>query len=195
MEADADSVRTCVGCGSTDAPDSMERFVWAPETGLLHDLRRKAPGRGVHVHPDRQCLTLAAKSGFRRGFKAPVEVGEPDALIATFRVAIHTRLTESLRLAVQSQVAGVGSKAVDQKLKSNAASVMFVATDAGEATRKKYVANAERKQLPVVSSFDGATMGGWSGREFVAVMTVGGRLGESVFRDVECLARLGRDEG
>jgi hypothetical protein len=46
-----------------------------------------------------------------------------------------------------------------------------------------------------VRTFDGATIGGWSGREFVAVMTVGGRLAISALQDVESLEQLGGVEG
>jgi len=85
--------------------------------------------------------------------------------------------------------------AAQHEMKANKAQVMFVAKDAGDATRKKYIANASRKNLHVVDSYDGATIGGWSGRDFVAVMTLGGRLAKSAFRDVESLERLGRVEG
>lgn len=173
----------------------MERFVWSPEIGLLHDLRSKAPGRGARVHADPECLQKAAKSGFKRSFRAQVEVDDLERFVSEVETAIRTRLTESLRLAVRSQAAGVGAKAVDKQMKTNTAEVMFVAHDAGEATRKKYLANASRKNLQVVESFDGATIGGWSGREFVAVMTLGGRLAQSAFRDVQSLERLSRVEG
>ena len=80
-------------------------------------------------------------------------------------------------------------------MKSNSAAAMFIASDAGGATRKKYAANAERKNLPIVDAFDGATMGGWSGHDFVAVMAVGGRLASRLLKDVENLGRLGTVEG
>jgi hypothetical protein len=91
-------------------------------------------------------LIQAAKSGFKRSFKAAVEAGDPEALVEQVRSAIQTRLVESMRLAVRSQAAGVGSRGVDEQLKTNSARMLFMALDAGEATRKKYVANAERKK-------------------------------------------------
>lgn len=163
--------------------------------GLLHDLRGKAPGRGAHVHADPDCLRRAAMSGFARSFKAAVEPRDPEQFVEEVRTAIRKRLDETARLAVRSQVAGVGSKAGEEQMKSNAALVVFIASDAGEATRKKYSANAERKKLRIVDAFDGATIGGWSGREFVAVMTIGGRQGKRALNDVENLERLGWVEG
>lgn len=190
MEGTTDSTRTCVGCGTSEPPERFERFVWSAEAGLIHDLRRKAPGRGAHVHADRICLTKAVKSGFNRSFKAAVDAGEPDQFVEQVRTAIGARLTETMRLAARSRAAGVGSRGVDDQLKSNSALMLFIASDAGEATRKKYVANAERKNLPIVRTFDGATMGQWCGHDFVAVVTVSGRLGLSALADVESLAQL-----
>ncbi len=195
MEADSESTRTCVGCGTTGPPERFERFVWAPETGLIHDLRRKAPGRGAHVHADPVCLTQAAKSGFNRSFKASVDAGEPEQFVEQVRTAIQIRFVETMRLAARSHAAGVGSRGVDAQLKSNTAVALFIAQDAGEATRKKYVSNAERKNLHIVRAFDGLTMGAWSGRGFVAVITMSGRLAVSALQDVESLGRLGCIEG
>lgn len=145
------------------------------------------------MHPRRECLNRAAKSGFRRSFKAQVDA--PEGLVEQIGEAIRTRLDETLRLAARSGAAGIGARDVDEKMKSNTAKAVFIAHDAGEATSKKYLTNAERKGVAVVESFDGATIAGWSGRDFVAVMTVGGRLAEQALRDVESLVRLGRIEG
>jgi ribosomal protein L7Ae-like RNA K-turn-binding protein len=142
------------------------------------------------VNPD--CLKRAAKSGFRRSFRAQVDTPEPEEFVETVRAAIRRRLDETARLAVRSQAAGVGARAVDEAMKSNTVKVVFIASDAGQSTRKKYASNAERKNVSVVAAFDGATLGTWSGRDFVAVMTVGGRLAERLLRDVENIARLGR---
>ena len=190
-----DSTRTCVGCGTSDAPEAFERFVWAPETGLLHDLRRKAPGRGAHVHADPDCLTRAAKAGFRRSFRADVAVDDADGLVAEVGAAVRQRVLETLRVAVRSGAAATGARSVEEQMKLNTASVVFIARDAGEATRKKYTANAERKGMTIVIAFDGATIGEFGGRDFVAVMTVGGRLAERVAHDMESLERLGCIEG
>lgn len=195
MEVAAESIRTCVGCGASDEPERLERFVWEPTLGLLHDLRRKAPGRGAHVHADPKCLAAAAKSGFRRSFRAPVEAVDPPTFIAEVRAAIRQRLDETIRVAVRSQAAGVGAKAADEQMKADTAKVVFIATDAGDASKKKYLTNAGRKKLPVVDALDGATIGAWSGRDFVAVMTIAGRMALAALRDVQNLERLGWVEG
>lgn len=76
-------------------------------------------------------------------------------------------------------------------MRKDQATCLVVAADAGEATRKKFVTNADRKNITVVSPIDGGTIGGWSGNDFVAVMTIAGRLGARFARDVQTLERLG----
>lgn len=190
--------RTCVGCNQVDSPEALERFVWTEATGLLHDARRKGGkelGRGAYVHAAPRCLTHAAKSGFRRGFKAAVESPPAEVLIDEVGQAIRVRLDEAMRIAVRSGVAGIGAREADEQMKSNAAVAVLVAHDAGDATKQKYIANAERKRLKIATSFDGASIGVWSGREYVAVMTVGGAPAARAIHDIESLVRLGRIEG
>lgn len=195
MDVAADSTRTCVGCSATDDPERLERFVWEPRIGLLHDLRGRAPGRGAHVHPDPACLEAAAKSGFRRSFRAAVDAPSAQALIADMGRGIRQRLDETIRVAIRSQVAAVGAKATDEQMKAGTAKVVFIANDAGDASKKKYATNAGRKEIPVIDVFDGATIGAWSGRDFVAVMSLAGRMAIAATRDVENLERLGWVEG
>lgn len=189
-----DSIRTCVGCGGTERPDAMERFVYEESIGVLHDLRDKAKGRGTYVHADPDCLEKAARFGFRRGFRRDVELSG-DTFVETVREAIRTRLDETARLAVRSGAASVGQRSVEESMRASRARILILASDAGEATKKKYRSNAERKNLPVIDRLDGATLATWSGREFVSTMTMSGRLAERFERDVAHLERLGFFEG
>lgn len=190
--------RTCVGCGVEDRPEAFERFVWTEATGLLHDARRKGGkelGRGAYVHASADCLARAAKSGFRRSFKAAVQAPTAEELVEQVVQVIRVRLDEAMRVAARSGAAGFGAREAEEQMKANTAEVVFVARDAGAATMKKYVANAERKRLKIVTAFDAATIGAWSGRKFVAVMTIGGPVAERAFREVQNLVRLDRIEG
>ncbi|MFD4295544.1 YlxR family protein [Rhodococcus sp. NPDC058505] len=68
-------VRTCVGCRKLASAAELLRIV-AQQTGpegwvLVPDPRRRLPGRGAWLHPDRRCLSQAEK---RRAFGRALRV-------------------------------------------------------------------------------------------------------------------------
>jgi predicted RNA-binding protein YlxR (DUF448 family) len=64
----------CVGCRKREAATELLRIV-ADDVGagleLVPDLRRRAPGRGAHLHPTTDCLELALR---RRAFPRALRV-------------------------------------------------------------------------------------------------------------------------
>jgi predicted RNA-binding protein YlxR (DUF448 family) len=72
-------VRTCVGCRRRTAKAELVRVV-ATDSGaglvLVPDPRGRAPGRGAHLHPTRDCLELALRRrAFTRALRAPGGLG------------------------------------------------------------------------------------------------------------------------
>lgn len=68
-------VRTCIGCRKRALATDLLRVVVAGSGphGLLvaPDLRRRLPGRGAWMHPNRECLSLAER---RRAFGRALRV-------------------------------------------------------------------------------------------------------------------------
>jgi predicted RNA-binding protein YlxR (DUF448 family) len=56
----SDPVRTCVGCRRRAAKADLLRVV-ADGGEVIPDPRRRAPGRGAHLHPTPECLELALR--------------------------------------------------------------------------------------------------------------------------------------
>ncbi len=192
MSVAADSIRTCAGCGQQVHPGEMERFVFVPEMGVLHDLRGRAPGRGAHVHADSDCLLAAARGGFRRIFKAnALPADEPAVFARQVHESIAQRVHETARVAVRSQQAAVGQNAVAEVMKAGGIDILFIASDAGNAARKKFGSNAERKNVETFDRFTGKQLGGWTAKEFVTVLGVTGTLAERLKRDCQTLERVG----
>ena len=190
--ASPEATRTCAGCNGIDAPESMERFVWSAQTGLLHDLRGKAPGRGVHVHPNPQCMQKAVRFGFARSVRETVQTESAAVIWEQVLNAIGTRVDETIRLAIRSGAGAVGAHAVDEHLRTGEATLLLIATDAGGATRSKYTRNAKGAAATVASPFDGERMGAYAGRQFVAVMSIGGKLAMRAQRDIGILDEFAR---
>ena len=81
--------RMCVGCRGTDGRSVLLRVVVGPSAQdnpervvLVPDPRRRLPGRGAWLHPDRRCLDLAMRRrAFGRALRASAPV-DPAAVVA-----------------------------------------------------------------------------------------------------------------
>lgn len=187
--------RTCAGCRRVLTTECLERFVLM-DGQLVHDLRRKAPGRGAWVEPNLECLRKALAGGLARSFKGRVEAPRADALAAQIQEGITRRLRENLQVALRARQLAVGAEACAEAMRSDQAHLVLIAPDAGAATRQKYRANADRKQLPVREDLPGSILGSWLGREFVAVAGVTSPQRAGVIaRDAEHLDALGGMKG
>lgn len=189
--------RTCVGCRQATAGEALERFVYIEGQGIIFDLRRKAPGRGVYVHPRIDCITQAVKrKGFARGFKMQVPDVNLDEFIKTMSEGIERRLREALQVAVRAQRVAMGQTKVSEAMQANEVALLFVAPDSSTGAQKKFSSNADRKGVAVVNTLDGSTLGRLVGRDFVSVLAINdAELSARINTDIEALAELSVDQG
>lgn len=192
---DEGPLRTCIGGGGQAHQDELERFVWDERTGLVFDVRKKAPGRGAWVKPAPAFLKKAISGGFARAFKTKVTAPPMDELVAQMTLGIQRRLAEHVTVAIRSRKAWVGATFVDEGMRDDKIALLLVAKDAGESTRKKYLANADRKAIDTFEALSGAELGGFVGKEFVAVLGVSEPAASKVARDIRSLSQLGAIEG
>lgn len=188
-------IRTCVGGGGRHHQDLLERFVWDERMGLLFDVRKKAPGRGAWVTPERTALAKALKCGFSRAFKTRIEVPELETLVDEMAQAIKRRLHENVNVAIRSRKAWVGATLLDEGMRSAAIASVLMARDAGDSTRKKYVSNADRKGIQVFEVLSGDELGSFVGKDFVAVLGLAEPAAAKVAADIHSLRLLGAIEG
>ncbi|WP_136609889.1 YlxR family protein [Sinomonas albida] len=86
MQSNAEPLRTCIGCRRTGARSVLLRLVRDPEDPqrVVVDPRRRLPGRGAWLHPDRTCLTQAVKRrAFQRAFRGAVDHAAVDDFFGT----------------------------------------------------------------------------------------------------------------
>ena len=89
MTKRVEPVRTCVGCRARAAKSDLLRVV-AVAGSLVPDPRGRMPGRGAHMHPNRDCLALAER---RRAFGRALRLDRaPDA--APVRVYVEERVAD-----------------------------------------------------------------------------------------------------
>ena len=171
-ESEQGSARTCVGCREAVEPERLERFV-ALKGELVHDVRCKAPGRGAWVMPNRACLERALKGGgFERSFRCKLKRPALEDLLKQMDRALESRLMQGVQDGARARHLAVGALAVSEAMRLGSVKLLWVAEGAGLSTRKKFIQNADRKGIEVVSDLDGAEVARWLGREFVAVLGV-----------------------
>ena len=67
-------MRQCAGCREMKPKKGLIRIVRSPEGEISLDFRGKAPGRGVYLCPNAECLKMVQKS---RGAERSLDVAIP----------------------------------------------------------------------------------------------------------------------
>jgi predicted RNA-binding protein YlxR (DUF448 family)/ribosomal protein L30E len=130
-----DTTRSCVGCREQAERAALLRLVLVPAPsgqapGLLPDVRKREPGRGVSVHPKFRCLQSAVASGaFKRAFKAPLEVSATE--LANLARSQYERRAQGLLLAARrANKLALGTEAVRDAIQARKARLLIIAGDA-----------------------------------------------------------------
>lgn len=123
--------RTCAGCRKQDAQAALLRFaVRSEEPRLLPDVRRRLPGRGVSVHPTRECLRRAIeRGGFARAIGGKVSL-DTDAICALAASQYERRANGLLLAALRNRSLVIGTDAVRRALDAGPPPLLLLATDA-----------------------------------------------------------------
>ena len=121
--------RLCVVTRTVKSVDDMIRFVVGPD-GVLPDLKRKLPGRGIWVTAAKTAIADAVKRKvFARGFKRDVRV-PPDLAEATERLLIRSAL-DALAIATKAGAVTTGFSRVEDAIGSASLAALLHASDAG----------------------------------------------------------------
>lgn len=117
-------------------PDDLIRFVAGPDGGVVADLARRLPGRGVWVTSERWAVEKAVKTkAFARALKRSVTVAG-DLSLGVERL-IARRALEALSLANKAGLAILGFSQVHAGLEGGAVTVLIHGLEAAEDGRGK----------------------------------------------------------
>lgn len=180
--------RKCVGCGENDSRNALERFVMMEEA-VIFDMRKKAPGRGAHVHARPACLDRAIKSGFAKSFRSKIQL--KDDFTAEFTASIFQRLKETIRVSFRSGNLVFGGEMVSSAMKADKVDLLLLATDAGDSVTKKFEANAKRKSTLSFRGISGAALGDILGKDFISVLGISAPKAGPIHQDLENLTNMG----
>jgi predicted RNA-binding protein YlxR (DUF448 family) len=156
----AGAERFCALTRSVKPVEDLIRFVVGPE-GVVPDLKRRLPGRGLWITANREALTAAvARKVFARGFKRDVRVD--DGLVQqTERLLVRAAL-DALAIAGKSGLVVSGFSKVEAALAGERIAGLIHASDAAADGVAK-LAKALRKRpagepITVVMRFTGAQL-------------------------------------
>lgn len=166
------------------------RFVASPDGGVVPDLARKLPGRGLWVAADRISIETAAKKNlFSRGAKAKLSV--PADLADLVERLLARRCLDQLGLAKREGVLISGFEKVHAAIKAGKAAWLIEASDGAEDGRGKLMALASKvtPAVPVCGAFSAGEMGLALGLENVIhVCLLAGRRAGRWSEEVQRLA-------
>jgi uncharacterized protein len=135
-KAELASARTCIVTRAKAAPESLLRFVRAPDGVVVPDLRLKLPGRGVWVTADAKTVAQAVKrKAFARGFKAEVRVSE--TLADEVAALMQRACLQSLSLAKKAGEVVAGFGKVATAAQAGMLAGLINASDGSEDGRRK----------------------------------------------------------
>jgi predicted RNA-binding protein YlxR (DUF448 family) len=152
--------RFCVATRTVKPVDDLIRFVVGPD-GIVPDLKRKLPGRGLWITADKTTLKDAiARNVFARGFKRDVRV-TPELLDLTERLLVRAAL-DALAIAGKSGLVATGFSKVEAALARDKVVGLLHASDAGSDGVSKLKGALRQRpdgdQLTVVTTFTSAQL-------------------------------------
>ncbi len=133
--------------GQVMAEDRLIRFVASPDGGVVPDLARKLPGRGVWIAATREAVEQAVKrNAFARSAKAPLRAS-PD-LAGQVAALLRQRLLAGLGLARRSGDLTFGFEKASAAVEGGRVAWMVEAADGSADGRRKMLQAAARSASP-----------------------------------------------
>jgi predicted RNA-binding protein YlxR (DUF448 family) len=153
------SERTCAVTRTVKPVDEMIRFVLGPD-GVVPDLKRKLPGRGIWVTATREMLTDAVRRKlFTRGFKRDVAV--PANFVAATELLLERAALDALAIAGKAGQVVAGFSKVESALVGSRVAALLHASDAGAdgvAKIARVVRHLDRDPPQVIRTFTSAQL-------------------------------------
>jgi predicted RNA-binding protein YlxR (DUF448 family) len=156
------TARLCAVTRTVKPVGELIRFVVGPD-GVVPDLKRKLPGRGLWITADKAALAEAvARNVFARGFKRAVRV--PPALVELTERLLERAALDALAMAGKAGLVVTGFSRVEAALGGDKILALVHAGDAkpdgvsklAAALRKR---RADGQNVVVVTIFNSAQLG------------------------------------
>lgn len=182
--------RMCIVTRDSGSPDTLLRFVAAPDGTVIPDLKRTLPGRGCWVSPSRQAVDKAvAKKLFARALKRDVKA-DPD-LGATVERLLAAQLAGMMNMARKAGQFISGAAKVEAAVRSGEAIAVFHSKDAAadgvrkidQARKAWHLGTGANAEIPAFHLLTGAELDELMGQNaFIHACALAGQAGEGVVK-------------
>lgn len=196
-EDDAMNGRTCIVTRACGSADDLLRFVAAPDGRVVADLKRRLPGRGCWVTPERTAVEQAVKRKlFGRALRADVTV--PPDLAEEVERLLASNLLGMMGLARKAGQFIGGAVKVEQAVRNGSALAVFHALDAADdgvrklaqASRARALGRGESEEIPAFRLFTAEEMEAALGEgALIHSAALAGQAGEGVVKRALLLDR------
>ena len=159
------TMRMCAVTREVRPIDELIRFVVSPQGGVIPDLKRKLPGRGLWVSASHRTVAEAVRRNqFNKGFKRDVRVAP--TLVADTEALLVRSAIEALAMAAKAGQVVSGFSKVQGALEQGQAEALIHASDgAADGIRKldaivrQNAGNGdESREFPVVRALTSAQL-------------------------------------
>jgi len=193
-DAASATARLCVATRTVRPVGELIRFVIGPE-GLVPDLKRRLPGRGVWVTARRADVEAAVKRhAFKKSLRAEVRV--PAGLADIVDGLLERAVLDALSIAHKASLVIMGFVKVEAAIADQPVVALLQARDAGADGARKLVAALARRgeaigSTEIVTSFTTAQLDLALGRlNVVHAALLAGRAGETFLARWRILERF-----
>lgn len=182
--------RMCIVTRDSGSPDTLLRFVAAPDGTVIPDLKRTLPGRGCWVSPRREAVDKAvAKKLFARALKRDVKA-DPELGAVVDRLLV-SQLTGMMNMARKAGQFISGAAKVEAAVRNGEAIAVFHSKDAAadgirkidQARKAWHLGTGADAEIPAFHLLTGAELDELMGQNaFIHACALAGQAGEGVVK-------------
>jgi len=152
--------RTCIGCKAQGGRHDLLRFVCTPAREVILDVSGHAPGRGVYVCHDVQCLQKALKPArLALALRRPVLVPDFEAVYQAVRELLYKRLRACLGLGQKAGAVVSGYTLLCRACAQGRVLYMILAADTEIGRAEVYRSWCVQYNIPYVTLFTKEELG------------------------------------